>query len=160
MRVWKHGTVRADDWRRLDEAEWPPSGAVLVPAGRLDEALSVAAPDDRPGVLLGGDDDPAVLVSVFQRLALIAIDFPSAVDGRGYSLARAVRQLGYTGELRAVGHVRSDQAFYLRRCGFDAFEIEVGVDAEDFSRGFGDFSGVYQHAADDRVPIARRRGRG
>lgn len=57
---------------------------------------------------------------------LIAIDFPAMTDGRGFSLARRLRELGYTGRLRAVGKLIADQYAMARRVGFD----EVLIPAE------------------------------
>jgi len=57
---------------------------------------------------------------------LIAIDFPTFSDGRGFSLARRLRELGYTGRLRAAGRLIADQYAMARRVGFD--EVEVAPD--------------------------------
>ena len=38
-------------------------------------------------------------------LRLIRIDFPSFADGRGFTLARQLRLMGYRGRLRAAGHL-------------------------------------------------------
>ena len=59
----------------------------------------------------------------FGDIALIRIDFPSFADGRGFTLARRIRGLGYTGRLRARGHVIADQYSMARRAGFDEVEI-------------------------------------
>lgn len=48
---------------------------------------------------------------------------PSFSDGRGFTIGRRLRMLGYTGELRAVGPVIADQYPMARRVGFDAVEI-------------------------------------
>jgi len=53
----------------------------------------------------------------------IAIRFPAFNDGRGFSLARQLRRLGYKGTLRARGHVLADQYPMALRCGFDEVEI-------------------------------------
>jgi len=54
--------------------------------------------------------------------ALIAVDFPKFTDGRGYSIARLLRdRYNFRGELRAIGDVLRDQLFALSECGFDAF---------------------------------------
>ena len=62
----------------------------------------------------------------------------------------------YGGELRAVGDVGRDQLYYLAQCGFDAFELPDGRDAEGALAGFGDFSDGYQITA-ARTPWFRRR---
>ncbi|MFS4436698.1 phosphoadenylyl-sulfate reductase [Paracoccaceae bacterium GXU_MW_L88] len=53
----------------------------------------------------------------------IRIPFPVFSDGRGFTLARAIRDAGYEGDLTAVGHVLADQYDLARRSGFDAVEI-------------------------------------
>lgn len=58
---------------------------------------------------------------------MIRIDFPSFADGRGFTLARLLRLRGYTGRLRARGHVLADQYAMARRAGFDEVEIDDGL---------------------------------
>ena len=64
------------------------------------------------------------VVPLFERIALIRITFPSHMDGRGFSLARHLRLLGYRGRLRATGHILADQYAMARRSGFDEVEID------------------------------------
>ncbi len=54
---------------------------------------------------------------------LISIHFPAFSDGRGFGIARLLRAKGYTGRMRAVGHVIADQYTMARRVGFDEIEI-------------------------------------
>ncbi len=56
-------------------------------------------------------------------LTMVRIDFPSFADGRGFTLAKRLRQIGYTGRLRAKGHVICEQFTMARRVGFDEVEI-------------------------------------
>ena len=70
------------------------------------------------------DVDPNEVSAYFDRVSAIVIAFPSFADGRGFSLARQLRQAGYTGRLRASGHVIADQYAHARRVGFD--EVEIG----------------------------------
>jgi uncharacterized protein (DUF934 family) len=56
-------------------------------------------------------------------LKMIRVDFPSSADGRGFTIARGLRLRGYTGRLRAHGHVLADQYAMARRAGFDEVEI-------------------------------------
>ena len=58
---------------------------------------------------------------------LIAIDFPSFSDGRGFSLARRLRELGFKGRLRASGRLIADQYAMARRVGFDEVEIPAAL---------------------------------
>ena len=57
------------------------------------------------------------------HLLMIRIDFPNFADGRGFTLARLIRLLGFTGRLRAKGHVIADQYAMARRSGFDEVEV-------------------------------------
>ena len=54
---------------------------------------------------------------------MIRVAFPSFADGRGFTIARRLRLMGYTGRLRAAGHVIADQYTMARRSGFDEVEI-------------------------------------
>lgn len=54
---------------------------------------------------------------------VIRISFPSAADGRGFTIARQLRLKGFKGRLRAYGHVIADQYAMARRSGFDEVEI-------------------------------------
>ena len=63
-------------------------------------------------------------VALTPTLQMIRIDFPSSADGRGFTIARALRLRGYTGRLRAKGNVLADQYAMARRAGFDEVEID------------------------------------
>ncbi len=81
------------------------------------------ANDCPEGIDLASDTDPATLVGL-TNAAMIRVDFPSFADGRGFTLATRLRQLGYKGRLRAKGHVIADQYAMARRSGFDEVEID------------------------------------
>jgi uncharacterized protein (DUF934 family) len=68
-------------------------------------------------------DDPARLSNRLAEIALIRIAFPAFNDGRGFTLARRLRTMGYRGRLRAAGPVIADQYAMFRRTGFDEVEI-------------------------------------
>jgi uncharacterized protein (DUF934 family) len=68
-------------------------------------------------------DDPARLSNRLADIALIRIAFPAFNDGRGFTLARRLRTMGYTRRLRAAGPVIADQFAMFRRTGFDEVEI-------------------------------------
>ena len=67
------------------------------------------------------------IVPLFECIALIRIAFPSHMDGRGFSLARHLRLLGYRGRLRARGRILADQYAMARRSGFDEVEIDPAL---------------------------------
>ncbi|WP_259759065.1 DUF934 domain-containing protein [Pseudomonas sp. GCEP-101] len=110
------------------------------------------------GVWLSPDDDPYQLEGLMDPLPLIAIDFPSFRDGRGYSLAYLLRsRLGWCGELRAVGDVLRDQLAHLRQCGFDAFAVREDKSVEDALKGLAGLSVLYGRSAIEPRPLFRRR---
>jgi uncharacterized protein (DUF934 family) len=76
-----------------------------------------------PIIDLASDTQPDQLAQLTQGAALVRIDFPSFSDGRGFTLASRLRAQGFTGRLRARGHVIADQYAMARRMGFDEVEI-------------------------------------
>lgn len=75
------------------------------------------------GLDLSPDADLAQLAPHLARIGLIRISFRSFADGRGFTIARRLRAMGYHGRLRAAGHVLADQYAMARRAGFDEVEI-------------------------------------
>ena len=168
----RHGRIVHEAWQRLEPSEPGAIGAhdevikpepdvdgVLMPLALWLNALRFRA--DLPvalGVILRGDDDLRALVPDLDRLAVIAIEFPRFGDGRGYSAARLLRsRYGYRGEIRAVGDVLRDQLYYLKRVGFDGFELRADQDPAAAVAALADFSESYQAAADQPLPLFRRR---
>ncbi|WP_341861095.1 DUF934 domain-containing protein [Gymnodinialimonas sp. 57CJ19] len=74
-------------------------------------------------------DDVAVLADALTQLTMIRVGFPSSHDGRGFTLAKRLRAMGYTGRLRADGHVLADQYAMARRSGFDEVAIDDALAA-------------------------------
>ncbi|AKF07111.1 DUF934 domain-containing protein [Sandaracinus amylolyticus] len=144
-----------------EEGEIPDGADVIVPWSRwTKERAQLGARRGRIGVRVPSDRKAEELASDVASFAVIAIEFPKFADGRGYSIARHLRdRYAYRGELRAVGNVLRDQIFYLSRCGFDTFEIDASKSAEDAIAGLDDFSVKYQTAADEKTPIWRRHAR-
>lgn len=157
----KHGEVVADEFALLREAgslvELPEATPVIVPLALWLEARAALIARGDTGVWLSPADDPALIAADVKYLPVVAVDFPSFTDGRGYSTARLLRERhGFSGELRAVGDIQRDQLFYLREVGFDAFELSDDKDVVEALFGFHDFSDGYQNSA-VRTPWFRRR---
>ena len=81
-----------------------------------------AAANDTTSLDVASDTDPNT-IALTPTLQMIRVDFPSFADGRGFTIARLLRLRGFTGRLRAKGHVLSDQYAMARRAGFDEVEI-------------------------------------
>jgi uncharacterized protein (DUF934 family) len=128
MPLIRDGRFVADDWVRPDpEGDLSgdaTSAKLLLPFGVLREQGGPLVEAGRAlGAEISNDTDPDALVPHFGRLQLISVLFPKSADGRGYSIATRLRRLGFTGELRASGHLIADQYALARSCGFDTVEI-------------------------------------
>ncbi|MBA3504435.1 MAG: DUF934 domain-containing protein [Betaproteobacteria bacterium] len=156
----KHGVVVEDRWTLVRQAGslagLVGGEPVIVPLALWLQARAALIARSEAGVWLGPDDDPARIAPDARFLPVIAIDFPVFTDGRGYSIARLLRErYAYQGELRAIGDVQRDQLHYLAHCGFDAFALPAN-DVQAALAGFGDLSDGYQ-ATNLRTPWFRRR---
>jgi uncharacterized protein (DUF934 family) len=158
----KGRAIVEDPWTLLRDAaslaDVPINTPVIVPLALWQAEHPVLAGRNAVGVWLKPSDDPDALTGDIAHLPLIAVDFPKFTDGRGYSIARLLREKhGFGGELRAVGDVLQDQLYYLRQCGFDAFAVRPDHDIADAIHGFDDFSDNYQSTVVQPVPLFRRR---
>lgn len=100
----------------------------------------------------------AELVKNISAAPAIAIDFPAFTDGRGYSIARLLRErFGYRGEIRAVGDVLVDQLHYMQRCGFNAMALRDDQHPDDALRALNAFSVRYQTDVEERQALFEKR---
>ena len=157
----KQRLIADDRWTLVREAaslaDVPDGVPVIVPLKLWIERRAALIARGDAGVWLAPDEDPAALAPDVRRLPVIAVDFPIFSDGRGYSHARLLRErYGYEGELRAIGDVQRDQLYYLSQCGFDAFLVRDGKDAQAALAGLDDFTDGYQ-LTQQRTPWFRRR---
>ncbi len=147
----------ADPWRYLGEAAEATDPLIVPFAELLAKGSKWLEYGGRLGVRVSPAERVEDLAHDLPRLSLIAVEFPSPTDGRGYSHGRILRtRLGFKGELRAVGAVKQDQVFFLARCGFDAFELATGENVEEAARALQRYTVAYQ-PADPRVAIVRQR---
>ncbi len=93
--------------------DWTDGFVTLEDAANDVVALDVAS-----------DTDPDELIDRLGSAKMVRVDFPSSADGRGFTIARVLRLKGFTGRLRAKGHVLADQYAMARRSGFDEVEID------------------------------------
>lgn len=129
-----------------------PSGELLAPA-LIDWSSEWDSSGVVPeGVTLSCSDDPSPLLPLLDYLRLICVFFDDHNDGRGFTLARRLREAGYTGELRATGHYLQDQLHYLKRCGFDAFDVKNELTDAAATRSLETFTVRYQALLDEAAP--------
>jgi uncharacterized protein (DUF934 family) len=160
MPLVKNGKIAADIFVHLaDDAELPEGGAVLVSATRfLDNPEGLLTKTAKLGVVWPNNRDLDGLLPYLDRLAVVALVFPTFRDGRAYSQARLLRERHrYSGELRATGQVLRDQFLFMLRAGFDALEVKKENDAEAFALTAERYSVFYQPTGDGRVTALHRR---
>ena len=160
MPLVKGGEITRDDFDHVGEDQpLPEDGAVLVSATRfLADPELLLRHEGRIGVIWPNGRDVDALVPYLDRLATIALVFPTFRDGRAYSQARLLRErFHYHGELRATGQVLRDQFVFMLRAGFDAFDVRKQSDAEAFAQTVKRYSVFYQPTGDGRLTALHRR---
>lgn len=145
--------TKTDVWTRSEGAAIDNLSHALIDWEALPEALRQKARDQRIGVSVPNHIRIAELKLVLRQLSLVSVAFPAFSDGRGFSLAKLIRNHGFTGTLRASGPLIADQFAYALSCGFDEIElpetsaarqpVEQWLGAADrishgYQRGYGD----------------------
>ena len=102
-----------DSGFRTEERDWDFRPPDQLPADQAGLAVELAS-----------DADPTTLSDHLHAIELIRVNFPEFADGRGFTIARVLRLMGYDGRIRASGHVIADQYAMARRAGFDEVEID------------------------------------
>ena len=138
--------------------------AKIIMHGRIaalpehEQVVPLAQWRGEPGVLLGPGDDPQAIAEHLHEISVVAVEFPQFTDGRGYSIARLLRErYGFEGEIRAVGEVLRDNLFYLSRCGFDSFVLSDQTRLDEAIADLSTFSDAYQASVERPQPLFRRR---
>lgn len=123
--------------------------------------------EDIEGLRLLPDADLSEIIDALPRIQSIFIEFAAFTDGRGFSLARLLRQRhGYAGLLVADGQLIPDQFAFALQCGFDAVRVsdtelkrhtpeawDAALDAFDltYQRGYAVKSGPATSIFDARL---------
>ena len=161
----KDRRIVTDSWKRLERRAdgalpaLPEAGELIVPLALWLERRAELQQHTRPlGVWLDSHEEPETIAADVGRFAVIAVNFPKYQDGRGFSIARLLRErYGYKGELRAFGHLTRDHLYYMEGCGFNAFELREGESLDEALAAFADFSEAYQSSVSRPTPLFRRR---
>lgn len=161
MAIVKNGLVVEDIWQSLeggDPGAINPATPLIVSLAELGDHRQVLASFPRLGLALAPADDARAIANDLEGLGLVVVTFLKFNDGRAFSQARLVREaLGFSGEIRATGHILRDQLNFLRRSGVNA--VEVGDAAEAWAKAWDAeavrFQGHYQPAIDKHGNRAR-----
>ncbi|MBW7469950.1 DUF934 domain-containing protein [Marinobacter sp. M216] len=162
--IFQDGSIQRDDWTVVprpaegESLKIPEQGKALIPADLWLAGYEHFAGNYSVGVWFDSHDEPEILEGKVNELPVIAVNFPKFSDGRGYSIARLLRErFGYENELRAIGDVLLDQLQFMKRCGFSAYALRPDKDIKKAVRCLNFFSQGYQAATDTDVPLFRRR---
>jgi uncharacterized protein (DUF934 family) len=142
-----------------DDREIPPGDVVISLARFQEQGERLLSEGRSVGVRLESNEEVEALAYDLPRLAIVALAFPKFGDGRAYTAARLLRErYAFKGEVRAVGDVLREQAGFMVRCGFDAFEPADGSTADDWAQAAHRYRHVYQRGVDARAPAFAERG--
>ncbi len=124
---------------------------MILPPGSL-----LADPAEAATLLEPNADGEALAAAASGNAGPIAIRFPTMGDGRGISLAVLLRERhGFTGEIRAVGHLIPDLAQFLLRSGFDTAEIADPEQAATWKASLTRYKRNYQKGYRNLLPLRR-----
>ena len=144
-----------------DDEELPPGDVIISLTRFQQEGDALLSDGRRVGVRLEAHEEVEALAYDLPRLAsvgLVALAFPKYRDGRAYTNARLARErYGFKGQVRAVGDVLREQAGFMARVGFDAFEAADDASVNEWQAAIRRYRHVYQRSADGRAPAFAER---
>jgi uncharacterized protein (DUF934 family) len=156
MPLLEHGHPVADHFVSVADDAPLPDAPALIPFARLQrDADTLAGRNAELGIQVASTTRPEDIAPFLDRVSLVAIEFPKFRDGRGFTIARTLRErYGYTGEIRAVGHVLPDQYAFLVRCGFNDVAVPDGADLGVWCAALERFHVAYQAGVDGAPTVS------
>jgi uncharacterized protein (DUF934 family) len=163
--------LRNDVYIRSVDGEAQPVSHALIPWVNLHIALSQRRNDQHIGTEVLNTLKASEIRPVQVQLSLIAISFPAFNDGRGFSVAKQLRNNGFSGIIRAVGPLIADQFAYALACGFDEIELPdavaarqpvahwlsaLGAISSTYQRGYGHAGSILDQRRTARLAAAKR----
>jgi len=159
---WRDGRAELaeDPYTAVADDASIPHGEVIISLTRFQqEGERLLGEGRHVGVRVEALEAVEDLAYDLPRISVVALVFPKFFQGQAYSSASLLRErFGYQGEVRAVGEVLREQARFMVRCGFDAFEPADGSTPDEWTHAVGRFRHVYQRAADHLAPAFEERG--
>ena len=138
-----------------DDAEIPGGDVILSLTRFQAEGDRMLSEGRRVGVVLQPNEEVEALAYDLPRLSvagLVALAFPKYRDGRAYTNARILSErFKFKGQIRAVGDVLREQAGFMARCGFNAFEPADDASANEWQAATHRYRHVYQRSSDARA---------
>ncbi len=141
----KNKQITQDSWHHLTAQQTSLANTIVSLDYWQQNKQALIANKQPFGLKVSGDVPAESFSDALKHVSLIAVEFPVFSDGRGYSLAKTLRdKYQFTKEIRAIGDVLPDQAFYLSRVGFDSLELKSDQLAKLAIEKLADFSVYYQ----------------
>jgi uncharacterized protein (DUF934 family) len=145
MHIIKDQQIVDDVWKHVDETAELPTGKVTVPLVRWQSERDTLIARGDVGLRLQATDSLEKIADDLEYFDLIAIEFAMFNDGRGFTHARMLRErYDYQGEIRAVGTFLRDQLYYMKRCGFNAFEFASELNLTEALKAFDAYDVISQ----------------
>ncbi|AJQ95215.1 DUF934 domain-containing protein [Gynuella sunshinyii] len=154
--------VVINEWKIFSEIE-PAFGTeskqIIIPISLWDECSDqLLAQNKEVGLAIHNDINVEDLSIPKPGYAFIGIEFPKFMDGRGFSIARYLREdMSLDCDIRALGEILEDQLLYLKRCGFTSFELSERVTVETATTCINSLTEAYQADAIEPRPLFRRK---
>ncbi|AJF00256.1 DUF934 domain-containing protein [Pandoraea apista] len=122
MLIDRNGLPAADVWTYRGTHEPGTTSTGSKDVLPLDAWLAANGQGVAPaGIRVQGHDDPERIAALLPQLELVVIEFPKSRDGRGFTLAKFLREKWhFEGGIRAAGPLLPDQLAMLWACGFDS----------------------------------------
>jgi uncharacterized protein (DUF934 family) len=157
-RLLRDRRIVIDEWLYVAEAAADASAPLIVTFDQWKMEPDIWIARGSPlGVVLSSAHKVEELAPDLEHFSLVAAEFSGPGEGRGYTQARLLRERwNFKGELRATGHVRTDQVFFMARCGFNSFELP-DTDFDAALAAFSTFSAAYQPSNDSGLAVKLRR---
>jgi uncharacterized protein (DUF934 family) len=157
-RLLRDRQIVIDEWLYVAEAAADASAPLIVTFDQWKmEPDTWIARGSPLGVVLSSAHKVEELAPDLEHFSLVAAEFSGPGEGRGYTQARLLRERwNFKGELRATGHVRTDQVFFMARCGFNSFELP-DTDFDAALVALSTFSAAYQPSNDLGLAVKLRR---
>jgi uncharacterized protein (DUF934 family) len=157
-RLLRDRRIVIDEWLYVAEAAADARAPLIVTFDQWKmEPDTWIARGSPLGVVLSSAHKVEELAPDLEHFSLVAAEFSGPGEGRGYTQARLLRERwNFKGELRATGHVRTDQVFFMARCGFNSFELP-DTDFDAALAAFSTFSAAYQPSNDLGLAVKLRR---
>ena len=145
MHIIKDQQIVENQWQHADDVGELPPGKITVPYDRWQSERDTLISRGNLGLRLQATDSAEAIADDLEHFELIAIEFTKFNDGRGFTLARLLRErYDYQGEIRAVGTFLRDQLYYMKRCGFNAFEFARELNLTEALKAFDAYDVISQ----------------